>query len=65
MKRQVKVFEITCDYCKKTVTVNYVGSGDPPLPKGWGVIKVHGCGMTDYTRYDDACPACLKKYSNK
>jgi hypothetical protein len=55
-KKLVKeIFAWTCDFCG----AYDVGS---ERPAGWknGVLRVHGCGMTDYTRHEhaDVCASC-------
>lgn len=59
MIREIKTFEIECNYCHKKVVMQ---QRYERLPEGWGQIEVRNCGLNDYTRYDDACPECLRKH---
>lgn len=60
MKKEVRVFEYTCDRCGTSTKVTRK-EYDFSLPKGWGHADVHDCGLTGYTRTDDLCPKCLAK----
>ncbi len=60
MNRELKLIEYTCDCCRKTKTVQKV-QYDYKLPEGWGLMPVHDCGMTGYTKWEELCPECLSK----
>lgn len=57
MKQEVQTIQITCDRCRTTVI--YTPLIDDK-PDGWKVISVGPCGMTDYYRNEDRCPACME-----
>lgn len=64
MIRELKTFEVTCDRCRKSVTVMASRDHQAREKVKFEQVAVHGCGMTDYTRYDDVCPECAKKESD-
>lgn len=59
MIREKKTFEISCERCGKTVTVQSVST--PDLPKGWKTVSVGPCGMTNYYRDEIRCIKCKTK----
>lgn len=60
-RRDLRSSRYMCDICHKLGPIVH-SEYYPGPPKGWGGRTLHNCGLTNYTRDEDLCPKCLKKY---
>jgi hypothetical protein len=64
MHKELKTVEFECDLCHRKIVIQAVNSAvHDMLPNGWTYKEEKNCGMTGYTRYDEYCQSCSKKYN--
>lgn len=65
---EVKTFRLRCDRCRRLCdgkSFTATKYGDPLPPKGWKMVSVGPCGLTNYFRNEIHCPQCVEKEEHR
>jgi hypothetical protein len=62
MRRELKTFEISCDFCHQVI-ITIESNLSPFLPAGW--VRAELSRWEQDITYGDMCPACDKDEVNK
>lgn len=55
---KINTYQWTCDRCG-VKAITHSDQYHKSYPEGWGSVRTHGWGMTDYSKDEDRCPACV------